>query len=300
MVNILYQLILLFGLMAIGFIARKSKVLDENSDRSISRLIVNITIPATIISSSMGQNIENRMNVIIVLTLAAAMFIITPFFSMLFVKILKMDKTYKLMLNYSNLAFMGIPIVSSIYGEMAVFYVSIFMMVFNISLFSFGISVLQENTTRWSFKRMVNPGILSAICALIIFMFQIPVTLPIRNLIDSVGSITTPLAMLVIGSTMADVEIKDVLKDKMIYIYTVLKLVIYPALIWVIFSFFVHDPMLLGIAVILSALPAAGNVSMLCMQYNGEHDGSTKLATKGIFMSTICSILTIPILMYIF
>ncbi|WP_168714398.1 AEC family transporter [Niallia nealsonii] len=294
--NILYQLILLFGLMAIGLIAKKSKILDEDSDRSISRLIVNITIPATIISSSIGQNIENIMPVIVVFFLAVVTFIITPLLSIIFVKNLKMDKTYKLMLNYSNLGFMGIPIVSSIYGDKAVFYVSIFMMVFNISLFSYGISILQESKVRWSFKKMMNPGIVSAIIALGIFMFEIPVATPIENLITSIGNITTPLAMLVIGSTIADVKIMEVLKDKMIYIYTILKLVIYPSVIWGILQFFIQDSMMLGIAVILSGLPAAGNVSMLCMEYNGN----VKLVTEGIFMSTICSIVTLPILMLLF
>ncbi|WEG12459.1 AEC family transporter [Pullulanibacillus sp. KACC 23026] len=294
--NILSQLVLLFGLMAIGFICKKGKVLDGNSDKNISKFLVNVTIPATIISSSIGQSIENRMQVMVVLLLAAAVFIITPLFSHFFVHRLKLDNTYKLMLNYSNLGFMGIPIVSSIYGNKAVFDVSIFMMVFNISLFSYGVSVLQEHKQSWDFKKMINPGILSAFCAIGIFMFDLPIASPIANLISSVGSITTPLAMIIIGSTIGTVNLKDVFQDKTIYLYTLLKLVVYPAVLWVILHFFIHNSMILGITVILSSLPTAGNVSMLCLEYNGN----IQLVTKGTFMTTLCSIFTIPILMYLF
>lgn len=295
---ILTQILILFGLMTIGFIANKRKILDESSDRSFSKLIINIAIPATIISSSIGQNMEDKIKAISVFTTAAAVFIITPFISSFLVKKLRMDKTYKIMLVYSNLGFMGIPIISTIYDESAVFYVSIYMMLFNISLFSYGISLVKKRDTRrvGILKNLINPGIVSAILALGIFMLDIPVPLPIVKLLEAIGSITTPLALIVIGSTLAAVNIRDVIKDKTLYLFTFLKIILIPAALWFILQFFIQDPMILGIAVILSSLPTAGNVSMLCLEYNGD----AELVTKGIFMTTLCSLVTIPVLLYIF
>ncbi|MDF9844771.1 MULTISPECIES: AEC family transporter [unclassified Paenibacillus] len=292
------QIFLLFGLMMIGYIVNKVKVMDEVAEKKISKLIVNVTIPATILYSSMSQGVEDKTRILWVIVVAVAVFLITPMLSSMAVRTFKMDKTFKLMLNYSNLGFMGIPIVSSIYGGNAVFDVSIFMMVFNISLFSHGISILQEGhgTKTEALKNMLNPGILSAVIALGIFLLDIPVPLPLASLCSSVGSITTPLAMIVIGSTMASISIKEVIQDKEIYLYTIMKIILIPAVIWFILQFFVQDPMILGIAVILSSLPTAGNVSMLCSEYNGN----IGLVTKGIFMSTLCSIVTIPILLIIF
>ncbi|OMD17563.1 AEC family transporter [Paenibacillus odorifer] len=295
---IITQILILFGLMAIGFIANKRGILDESSNRSFSKLIINIAIPATIISSSIGQNMDNKMEAMTVFAVAMAVFIITPIFGRFFVKKLKMNKTYEIMLVYSNLGFMGIPIISSIYGESAIFYVSIYMMLFNISLFSYGISIIQKDDASrvGIFKNLINPGIISAILGLVIFILDIPVPLPLVKLLATIGSVTTPLAMIVIGSTLAAVSIRDVIKDKTLYQFTFLKIVLIPGVLWFILQFFIHDAMILGIAVILTSLPTAGNVSMLCLEY----DGDVELVTKGIFMSTIFSLVTIPVLLFLF
>ncbi|MEK4189932.1 AEC family transporter [Paenibacillus sp. FSL L8-0494] len=295
---IITQILILFGLMAIGFIANKRGILDESSDRSFSKLIINIAIPATIISSSIGQNMDNKMEAMTVFAVAMAVFIITPIFGRFFVKKLKMNKTYEIMLVYSNLGFMGIPIISSIYGESAIFYVSIYMMLFNISLFSYGISIIQKDDASrvGIFINLINPGIISAILGLVIFILDIPVPLPLVKLLATIGSVTTPLAMIVIGSTLAAVSIRDVIKDKTLYQFTFLKIVLIPGVLWFILQFFIHDAMILGIAVILTSLPTAGNVSMLCLEY----DGDVELVTKGIFMSTIFSLVTIPVLLFLF
>ncbi|AIQ75848.1 hypothetical protein PODO_22715 [Paenibacillus odorifer] len=295
---IITQILILFGLMAIGFIANKRGILDESSNRSFSKLIINIAIPATIISSSIGQNMDNKMEAMTVFAVAMAVFIITPIFGRFFVKKLKMNKTYEIMLVYSNLGFMGIPIISSIYGESAIFYVSIYMMLFNISLFSYGISIIQKDDASrvGIFKNLINPGIISAILGLVIFILDIPVPLPLVKLLATIGSVTTPLAMIVIGSTLAAVSIRDVIKDKTLYQFTFLKIVLIPGVLWFILQFFIHDAMILGIAVILTSLPTAGNVSMLCLEY----DADVELVTKGIFMSTIFSLVTIPVLLFLF
>lgn len=295
---IISQMILLFGLMAVGYLAKITKIMDNISDRYFSKFITNIAIPATILSSAIGQNIENKMGAFKVLLVAVLVFVITPFVSILLVKILKLERTYELMLNYSNLGFMGIPIISSIYGTEYVFYVSIFMMVFNISLFSHGVSILQQenNSGKIQLKKLINPGIISALAALLIFIFEIPVPEFITSILRSVGTITTPLAMIVIGSTLASVKFNSIFTDKKIYIYTILKILVYPLLTWIVLHSFISDPVIIGVTVILCGLPTAGNISMLCADYNSN----VELVTKGMFISTICSFVTIPLLMLIF
>lgn len=292
------QMIVLFGLIAVGYLANRTGVMDGDSNKKISRLLVNITIPALILSSAAGNEMEDKTKVLVVLGAAAAMFVVTPLISLAIVRKLKLDNTYELMLNYSNLGFMGIPIISGIYGSGSVFYVSLFMMVFNISLFSHGVYILQRGREGGgdTLKNMLNPGIVSSLAAVAVFLFEVPIPAPLLELLNAVGGITSPLAMIVIGSTMAAVKLSDVIRDKMICFYTILKIAIYPALIWFLFHFFIQDPMVLGIAVVLSGLPTAGNVSMVCSEYNGN----LQLVTKGTFLTTLCSVLTIPVWMTIF
>ncbi|MFP4978328.1 AEC family transporter [Paenibacillus sp. CN-4] len=292
------QMIVLFGLIAVGYLANRTGVMDGDSNKKISRLLVNVTIPALILSSAAGHEMEDKTKVLVVLGAAAAMFVVTPLISLVIVRKLKLDNTYELMLNYSNLGFMGIPIISGIYGSGSVFYVSLFMMVFNISLFSHGVYILQRGREGGgdTLKNMLNPGIVSSLAAVAVFLFEVPIPAPLLDLLNAVGGITSPLAMIVIGSTMAAVKLSDVIRDKMICFYTILKIAIYPALIWFLFHFFIQDPMVLGIAVVLSGLPTAGNVSMVCSEYNGN----LQLVTKGTFLTTLCSVLTIPVWMSIF
>lgn len=99
------------GLIAIDYALNKSNILDNISNEKFSKFIVNVTIPASIISSSIGEDLSEKDNIIAAVSMEIGMFILLPILSSIIVKILRGDKTYKLMLNYSNLGFMGIPII---------------------------------------------------------------------------------------------------------------------------------------------------------------------------------------------
>lgn len=277
---IVTQLIKLFGLIATGYILNKLKILDDVSNKKFSTFLVNVTIPALIISSAIGQELLDDKIIIAVVGLGIGMFILLPMISAVIVRILKIDNTYKLMLNYSNLGFMGIPVISSIYGDDKVFYVCLIMMIFNISIFSHGIYIIQsDNKGKFDIKSMFNPGIISAVIAVIIYMFSIPVNSCISDLLGQVGGITTPLAMIIIGSTLGEVKLSSIFSDKMMYIFTILKMTI-------------DNAMITGLMTILCALPTAGNVSMICSEY----DGNIELVSKGICITTAFSLITLPLL----
>ena len=290
---IIHQLIMLFGFILVGYVANKTKILDDISNQKISKFLINITIPATIINSSIGQASENNSNVLIVFLVAVCFYILIPIMSRFISKLLKQEPTFELMLTYSNLGFMGIPIVEAIYGKDIVFYVTIFMMIFNISIFSMGILTLSKNKTEknFSMKQFLNPGIISAIIAIIIYGFKIQIQNDISNIIANVGSITTPLAMIIIGSTLGEIQLQTAFSDMKMYIFVGLKLIGYPILIYVILRMLRMDEQIIGVVVILTSLPTAGNVSMVC----SEDGGDMNMVTKGICISTLFSVITIPL-----
>lgn len=289
---IVNQLILLFGLIILGYVLNKLKILDSISNEKISKLLVNVAIPATIIHSASGKESNDSDKVLIFFVIAIVYYLVVPFISKLIAKLLKKEATFELMLTYSNLGFMGIPIIQSIYGDSAVFYVTIFMMIFNVSIFSQGIYTLKgKDNNGIDFKSMLNPGIISAILALIIFIFKLPIQKNIDTIITSVGSITTPLAMIVIGSSLGTVSLKEVFLDKSMYILTLLKLFVYPLIVYLVLNLIISDPIVIGICVILTSLPTAGNVSMVCSEYGGN----LGLVSKGICISTLFSIVSLPL-----
>lgn len=293
--SIIGQMISLFGLIFLGYIGNKMKVLNEAANTNFSSFLLKIALPATILNSAFGQTDLDKAEIIPTTIMATAVFIVIPIFSRVLASIFKWDATYKLMLNYSNLGFMGFPLVESLYGKESVFYAAIFLMVFNIHIFTVGTMTLQGVGSNWkqTLRNLLSPGILSAIIA---FVFVLnPISLPdtVTNIVSSVGNCTTPLAMIVIGSQLAQVSILESLKQYKLYIMAAFKLIVYPAFIYILFILFWGKGEQTEIAAILVGLPVAGNVTMLCSEY----DGDTVVAAQGTCITTIISLLTLPIVL---
>ncbi len=288
-------IVLLFGLIIVGYIANKRGILDDASNGRLSALLLRIALPCTILNSAFS-NIDVDRKLIIDVTLAAVgVFILVPVISRLIAGKKGWNQTYRLMLNYSNLGFMGLPILNSLYGAKGVIYDAIFMMVFNLHIFTFGIITLQGKSGGFKelLKKMCNPGILSAIAAYIIVMVRIEAPAVLLNFVGSIGSITTPLAMMVIGSQLAEVDLRKSLSNKELYHMSIVKLVILPIAVYAVFRFILGDSVIADVAAILTGLPVAGNVTMLCSEYGGE----TSLAAEGTCVSTILSLGSIPMML---
>ena len=173
--NVLNQMILLFGLMAVGYIANKAGAIDAVANARFSSFIVKVTLPASILSAAMSQHIENTSEILSVVYVALILFAAMPVMSLIFTRIFHLEKTYQLMLNYSNLGFMGLPLIQSVYGQEYIFYVAIYMMIFNVHVFTLGVIILQgrPKSLKDMVKNICTPGVLSALLALVIAFAKI-------------------------------------------------------------------------------------------------------------------------------
>lgn len=332
MLIVFNQMVSLFLLMLTGYLANRSGVIDKTFESKVSRFIVNISLPATILNAVTGSDMAHDQEMLPIFVAAVSIFLVAHVVCHFIQKIIRWNPTYELMLNYSNLGFMGIPIISTIYGGEYVLHVSIFMMTFNLSLFSYGVYLLSKDdaknkptvpasnserlsakntaaaavsevqaaapknsdsqkSTGFSVKKLLSPGILSAFLAIGIYLLDIRLPQHAVSLFSTVGTTTTPLAMIVIGSTLAGVKFSTVFTDKELYLFSFLKLLVLPMITFFILRFFIKDRTLLEISTILSGCPIAGNVSMLCMEYNRD----VTLVSKGICISTLLSMISIPI-----
>ena len=158
--NVLNQMILLFGLMAVGYIANKAGAIDAVANARFSSFIVKVTLPASILSAAMSQHIENTSEILSVVYAALILFAAMPVMSLIFTRIFHLEKTYQLMLNYSNLGFMGLPLIQSVYGQEYIFYVAIYMMIFNVHVFTLGVIILQgrPKNLKDMVKNICTPG----------------------------------------------------------------------------------------------------------------------------------------------
>ena len=294
MLIVFNQMISLFLLMLTGYLANRFGVIDKTFESKVSRFIVNISLPATILNAVTGSDMAHDQEMLPIFIAAASIFLVAHVVCHFIQKIICWDPTYELMLNYSNLGFMGIPIISTLYGGEYVLHVSIFMMTFNLSLFSYGVYLLSRDDAKnrhFSIKKLLSPGILSAFLAIGINLLDIHLPQHAVSLFSTVGATTTPLAMIVIGSTLAGIRFSTVFTDRELYLFSFLKLLVLPVITFLVLRFFIRDRILLEISTILSGCPIAGNVSMLCMEYNRD----VTLVSRGICISTLLSLISIPI-----
>lgn len=251
----------------------------------------------------MGNNDAKIEILIQVFIVGICVYIMLPIIGFIIAKIIKVKKSqegiYIFMTIFSNIGFMGFPVMKSIFGDESIFYTAIFNMIFNLLVFTLGIFLMsygKEKKVKINPKDLLSPGIISSIIAILIFLLNIKMPIIISNTVQMVGNMTTPLAMIMIGSTLATINIKSIFTDKKIYIYTFIKQLLLPILAYPILKYSISNDLVLGITLIILAMPV-GNSAVI---FSYEYDGDIELAAKVIFITTALSVITIPAIVSIF
>lgn len=297
--NIINQIIVLFMIMAVGFYARKKGMINSEVNRGLSSLLLNITLPFMIIASF---NIEYTSDILVngvkLLIYSIIIYLIViPVSKLLYFRLPQnKSKVLRFITIFSNCGFMGYPVIESIYGKTGVLYTAIFNIPFNILIWILGISIFAGKMDSKTVKKiLINPGIISTIIGIIIFIFEIKIPLPIYNTLSIVGSMTTPISMIVVGAMLADVKIMDVFSDASIYYGSLVRLIIIPLIILFVLKAFKVSEMFLGIPVLIMAMPGAANAAIMAEMYGGD----AAYASKCIFITTMLSAITIPLIISI-
>jgi len=295
---VLKQMSTLSLLMLAGYFANHFGILGRDAQKWLSKLLVNITCPALILASvTTSQRLESTAALLLIFGVAIAYYVLLPVVAKVCSLAVTKDRRceYECMLIYSNLGFMGIPVANAVLGKESVLYISIFLAMCNISLFSYAVLLLGKNDSaggKLQWKKMINPGTVSAVAAVLLYLCGISIPSLLLDPISSVGSTTTPLAMLVIGASLANTKLKDMLNEKSMIFFTILRLVVLPLAAWGICRLFIRDQILTGAVVLISGMPVASNIVMLCSELNRDAD----YIAKGVFFSTLFSVVTIPLL----
>jgi malate permease and related proteins len=294
--NILNQVIILFFIMIVGFVARKKNIINSEVNKGLSEILLNITLPFMIIASfnfSFDKNMLHNSAVLFIYSLLmhGALVIISK---IIYYKYPNVKKgVLRFITVFSNCGYMGYPVIESVFGKIGVFYTAIFNIPWNLLVYSVGIMFFSREKDSSSIKKAVmNPGIISVFIGLILFVFSIKLPLPIYNTLEMVGSTTTPLSMIIVGSMLAEMKLKDVFSGFEIYYGCVVRLVLIPVVVLVILKSFGVKDIFLGIPVLIAAMPAAANTAIFAEKYGGD----SLLASRMIFISTALSAITIPLI----
>ncbi|MBQ1316220.1 MAG: AEC family transporter [Lachnospiraceae bacterium] len=292
-VNVLNQIfIIYFGIIA-GFVFRKLKVLTEERTSALSAIVVNIVLPFYIFSAILRTDAGvDAKGVLVTLGLSTGFFLVCGLIGIVVTALLRPKKedrgVYLFELMCSNVAYIGIPVCGAVLGETGRFYGALLNIPYNLICFSLGIFLLAG---RMPLKKILNPVFITGLIAAVLFMLKVPVPELVLDGCAFIGQATSPCAMFIIGSALGGIPIRELFTEWRVIPYLILRLFGLAAIIAALLSFVPVDETLKGMLILMAALPAATNSTMLCTIYGGNRALSAKL----IFLSTALCGITIPL-----
>lgn len=292
------QILSLFIIMVIGYIMNKRGIIDDAANVRFTRLIINISLPAQIVKAFVSnQGIVSNGEVLSVFGISFVMYLTYAVIGILFLILTRVKDTqrgtYLFMMMFGNVGFMGFPVVEAMMGEETMIYAVIFNVVFNLLVYSVGILMIsrKEGGHTFAWKKLINMPLMSAVVSIVLYFANIRLPETLMRSLNFMGNITTPVAMLILGSVIANMRFKELFSEWRIYLFTVVKLIVIPFVaILLIGKLPIRSELIKGCLIVLSAMPVATNSTMLAIEYGGD----VSLTSKGVFFTTLLCMITIP------
>ncbi len=299
------QVLVLFLLIVAGIIIKKRGIVTEHINKEVSSLVINVCLPAFILSSmAFDFSVEVLINSGMLVFLSFTIYGVSIVLAKLLNRALKIKgaarDVYEYIAVFSNCGFMGYPVLHAAFGEEAVFYAAIYNLSFSVLVWSYGVFIMQRSHREDAVKRSVlsiikssiNPAMIAVFIGFTLFLTGIKLPGPLFKTVKMIGSATTPLSMMFIGFILAEVHPKELLSDWKDYVLTLHRLVVIPLLVFFGLKAFGVSGITLVIPVVVAAMPAAANSAIIASKYKSDF----KLASKLIFITTLLSIVSIPIM----
>lgn len=288
----------LFILMTIGFLIFRLGMINRHGVTGLTSLLVNVTLPCLIITSMQIPITPDLVSdMVTIFSIQGVLYLISFACALMIPRFLQGTSyehgVFRFMLFFSNLGFMGYPICEALFGPGSLFYVSLVNLPFGFLVFTVGVLMLRPDIGKeLNLKKIINPGFLASICGLILFLCNIRIPSPLSDAFMLLGSTTSPLAMVVIGALLATLPLSTMIGDYRIYLISAFRLIGIPLALFLIISRIIQDPLIIGVTVILAAMPVAANTVLLAEEYHVD----SELASKGVFISTLICIVTVPLI----
>lgn len=295
----------LFVIVIVGYVAGKLGYLGGDFDRQLSRLVINITCPALILSSSMTGELPDRRFILPLLLISAITYIALTGAAFLLPRYMTKRKEDRgaigFALMFGNVGFMGYPVVASIFGHEAVFYAAVLNVVNTFTVFTIG-TILITGSSNIEGKRF-EKKVLYSTPMLAAYLTMLIVALEINNIpgficqsLTMIGNITVPAALLIIGSSMSQLPIRSLLGNTTVYLTTALRLALLPLAVYYLTRLMGFSPMVVNINTVVIAMPVATYGTILCLKYGKD----TTLMAEVTFITTLLSMISIPLLTMLF
>lgn len=294
------KILSMFLLIVTGMICYKTKLIKRETNSSLSQLLLLVINPLMIFSSYQREfHIEQLRGLLIALGLAVIIHLIAIIISVLMIKKKKNPdfEVERLSAIYSNCGFMGLPLVYGILGSDGVFYMTAYITIFNVFLWTHGIILM---TGRQSFKStckaLLNPSTVAIIIGLLCYIGRIRMPAIVMEPISMIADMNTPVAMLVSGVSLASSNIAETLKKKRIYYICLLRQVLIPMVSMVLLKVLSYDMIIITTIILAASCPVGSSSTLFALRY-GKND---IYAAELFGVSTVLAFVTIPFAMVVF
>lgn len=261
-------------------------------NRKLTELLLNVTMPLLIITSFQFPiaTIKQAPKIIIIAIFAHLLGILIS--TLVYRKLKDRKNILCFAATFSNCAFIGYPVIKSLYGESGIFYTSMYVLIFNLFLWSYGLMLFNEKLNVKNLKKIfVNPGIISILIGLLLYTFSIKIPMILLKPMEMIGSMTTPLSMMITGVILVDINYRQMFSDVELYIGVLLRLVVIPGiLLGILWALNIKGTGAMTM-VIVSGLPVAVSTVLFTEKYNGD----SRLSSSLITLSTLFSMITLPL-----
>ncbi len=295
--TVLNQILIMFLIIVIGYLCYKCRIIDQEMNKKLSDLLLLLVAPLLIFNSYQREFSNELMSGLLI---SFGLAVLTHVFGILAAYIFLRKKNNpdapieRFSAIYSNCGFIGIPIINGIYGSEGVFYITAYITVFNLFIWTHGLIMMNGAQNRKTMiKTLISPTLISIILGFIFFLAQISIPAILYDSLEYVAAMNTPLAMLIAGVTIAQTDILKIFVKRRIYLVMFLKLIFIPAVLLVLYSRFPIQVPVLAAAILAAACPTGATGTLFAIRYN-----KNALYSSEIFaMTTLASLITIPLIM---
>lgn len=291
LINLMIKIILLVSL---GWGLKKAGVINDELQKGISSLLMTAVLPLNILASSCQELTKEYINGTVLTVIFSVIYYVGTIVIMTILSkpMHVNEKQKKLIITmsvFANTGFIGFPLVEEMFGSSCMIYAVIYNLFYNLFFYTYGVYLL-SNDGKANVKMVLKtPVTVSSFLAVVIFWGQIPLPEVVISTFSTVGAMTVPLSMIIIGCTLADMRLIEVLKDKQAYLVSALRLVVFPAVAFVVFKLLGVSGNVAGICVLITALPS-GSLNVIVAQ---QQDCEPEFAGRAVVQSMVFMVVTL-------
>ncbi|MDF2906349.1 MAG: putative rane protein [Herbinix sp.] len=295
-----HQIMIMFLIILVGIFCYRIRLIDQITNRKLSDIVLMLVNPIVILVSYQREFDSTLLAGLLISLLLA---VVTHIFGIIIGNVIIRGNKHKADLAierfaviYSNCGFIGIPMAGGLFGSEGVFYIAAYMTIFNLLVWTHGVIIMTGKANRKSIgKALLSPSVIATVVGFLLFVTRIMLPDILTDTLTYIGNMNTPLAMLVAGITIAQTDLRKLLTKLRIYYISFVKLLLIPITMLFVFQLFELPSVVLLTSVLAAACPTAATVNLFSIRY----DKNYLYASEIFAVSTISSMITIPLVMYI-